>query len=203
MIYTTFKLCKEARACVASSRKFRKFKGGAEWPMDKPFPLTEVLEVLGLDDALWCLRCTTDQIAAGKFSRLLACDHAERVLPLYEKQFPGDSRVRDCIVMARDFANGRATREQLNAAWVAVRAAAEDAAWAAESAAWAAESAARAAARDAAESAARAAARAAESAARAAARAAESAAWAAGVAARAAERQWQTAHLKEMLEGEA
>jgi hypothetical protein len=85
-------------------------------------------------------------------ARLFACDCAERVLPLYERAVPGDTRPRESIAVARRFAAGAATPEELTAAWAA---------------AW---DAARAAARDAARDAARAAAGAA---ARAAARAAQ------------------------------
>ena len=122
-------------------------------------------------------------------ARLFACDVAERVLPIYEREYPTDSRPRQAIDMARHYANGDAIDEELAAARDAARAAARTPAWAARAAARAA----RAAARDAA----RAAAWAAEDAARAAARdaaraAAGDAAWAARDAARAAEREWQT-----------
>jgi hypothetical protein len=104
--------------------------------------------------------------------RLFACDCAERVLPLFEKDHPNDNRPRAAIETARRFANGQATWEELDATWAAVAAAwaawdaARDAARAAagaaaRDAAWAAaEAAAGAAARDAAWAAARDAARA-------------------------------------------
>ena len=92
-------------------------------------------------------------------ARLFAADCAEHVLPIFEKKHPGDSRARDAIAVARRFANGEATSDELAAARAAardaVRAAARDAAraagrdagWAAaRDAAWAA---ARAAGRDA------------------------------------------------------
>lgn len=88
-------------------------------------------------------------------ARLFACDCAERVLHLYEDKHPDDSRPRDAIAVARRFAVGNATRDELLAACgaaAAARDAARDArdaraAWgAASAAAWAAES---AAARDA------------------------------------------------------
>jgi hypothetical protein len=104
--------------------------------------------------------------------RLFACDCAERTLPLFETERPDDTRPRQAIETARRFADGKATREELDAAraaawdavwdaagaaagaaaWDAARAAAWDAAWAAAwDAAWAAAwDAARAAAWDAA-----------------------------------------------------
>jgi len=103
--------------------------------------------------------------------RLLACDIAESVLPIWEKAHPDDPRVRECIVTARKFALGLATERERDAAQAAARAAARDAAWAAWDAARAAWDAARAAARDAAR----------------AAQAAQAAAWAAWAARAAAE----------------
>ncbi len=72
-------------------------------------------------------------------ARLLAADYAERVLSLFERRYEGDDRPRNAIRVARAFANGDATQEELAAARDAAGAAARDAAGAA----------ARAAARDA------------------------------------------------------
>lgn len=63
-------------------------------------------------------------------ARLLACFCAEDVLPIWERSYPGDARPRETIAVARRFANGQATAEELaaawDAAWDAVRAAARD-----------------------------------------------------------------------------
>ena len=71
-----------------------------------------------------------------KSARLFAADCAERVLPIYEKDYPDDDRPRKAIQAARDYANGKITEEELDAAGDAARAAAwaaaRDAAWAAE-----------------------------------------------------------------------
>ncbi len=125
--------------------------------------------------------------------RRFAADCAERALPVYEAECPGDDRPRRAVEVARRHAEGAASGDELAAAADAARAAdwaAEAAAWdaadgAAWDAAWAAWDAARAAARAAAEGAAWAAA---------------GAAWAAaGAAAWAAERQWQADHLAHLL----
>jgi hypothetical protein len=76
-------------------------------------------------------------------ARLLACDCAERALPLFEKAYPEDQRPRQAVETARLFADGGATLEQLTAARDAARAAVENATrearWAAVwAAAWAA-----------------------------------------------------------------
>ena len=207
MLHTTFARLKEEGACKESYLKFARHKGGvSKWGKDTPFGLDEVLEVCGIDDALWCLPFTVEP--AGKIARLFACDCAERVLPIFEKSSPGDMRPRQAIETSRRFANGLATQAELEAA----RAAAWAAAWdAADAAAWDAADAARAAAWDAAWDAAdaawvaawaanSAAARAAADAARAAAR---DAAWAANSAAYSAanntEREWQAERLKQYL----
>ena len=123
-----------------------------------------------IEQTAWC-----DRIA-----RLFAADCAERVLPIFECERPGDDRPRLAIKAARDYANGAIDAAAWDAAW--------DAAWAA------ARDAARAAARDAAGDAARA--------------AAWAAAWAAagaaaGDAAGDAEREWQAQRLRQYLTGEA
>jgi hypothetical protein len=90
---------------------------------DEPLSILTILESNGLEDALWALRAVDGH---DREIRLLACDFAEHVLPIYEREYPNDRRVRTCIAVARRYATGDATHE----AW-----AARDAAWAA---AWAA-----------------------------------------------------------------
>jgi len=78
-------------------------------------------------------------------ARLFACDCAEAVLHIFEEEYPDDHGPRQAIEVARRYANGGATDEELAAAWDAAWAAAWDAA---RDAAWdAARAAALAAAR--------------------------------------------------------
>jgi hypothetical protein len=67
--------------------------------------------------------------------RLLACDFAEAVLPIYESARPGDFRPRHAIKVSRRYAVGEATAEELSAARESVREAARAAAGAAGTAA--------------------------------------------------------------------
>lgn len=119
----------------------------------------------------------TEQVTAwdARTARLFAADCAERVLPIYERQVPGDDRPRLAVEAAQLFAMGLIGAKDLSAAWAADIAAAAaavgDAACAARAAAWAA---ARDAARDA---------------------DADAAAWA-------AERDWQWHRLQQYLNGE-
>ena len=72
-----------------------------------------------------------------KTLRLFAADCAEHVLGLYESKYPNDTRPRNAIQAARDFANGRISLDELNAAAYAAyaNAAAAYAAYAAAAAA--------------------------------------------------------------------
>jgi hypothetical protein len=58
-----------------------------------------------------------------KTLRLFAADCAEHVLGLYESKYPNDNRPRNAIQAARDFANGRISLDELNAAAYAANAA--------------------------------------------------------------------------------
>jgi hypothetical protein len=87
-------------------------------------------------------RLIIDRKVAGITERTLrhfAADCAEQVLPIFEKERPGDDRPRLAIRAARDFADGTiraAARDTAgDAAWAAARAAARDAGWAAAGAA--------------------------------------------------------------------
>lgn len=133
-------------------------------------------ELIEGDDKIVCrsVRLLRKMHWDDRIARLFACDCVERVLPIYEKEYPDDKRPRHVIEVARLFAEGKTSDREL--------AAARDAAWAAAwGAAWGA---ARAAARVAAWVAARDAARA----------AAWGAAWD-------KERKWQTVRLMKWLEG--
>ena len=89
---------------------------------------------------------------ADKILRLIAADCAERVLPIFEKQYPGDDRPRKAILAARDYANGKIGAASMAAAGAASIAAAGAAsmasAWAAAGASMAAAGAAMTAAWD-------------------------------------------------------
>lgn len=102
---------------------------------DEVLPLDRILEINGLEDALWALR-SVDGI--DRQARLYACDCAQRVAHLNT-----DPRVQACIDTARKFANGEATEQDRAAAVTAARAAdvaaaGEAAGAAALTAAWAA-----------------------------------------------------------------
>jgi hypothetical protein len=143
---------------------------------------------------------------ASRALRIFACDCADRAISfLRARGIEPGPRSLSAIAVARRFAEGHATTDELDAAqaaaWAAARDASQDAAWAAaRDASWGA---AQAAARDAAQDAAWAAAQTASQ--DAVWDAAQGASWAAAgaaawAAARDAEIEWQRHHLAEMLD---
>ena len=96
---------------------------------DEPIELRRILEINGLDDALWALRSVP---GIDRAARLYACDCAQRVAHLNT-----DPRVQSVIDITRKFANGEATEQERAAAGAAAWDAAGDAAGAAAGdAAW-------------------------------------------------------------------
>lgn len=153
---TTLAEIRAASPCEEGWRKLLRHLGktAAEAKADTAeIPLSVVLDGNGMDDALWVLDCA---ICNQRIIALFAADCAERVLPIFEREMPGDDRPRRAIEAARDQNLSASAR---GAAWEAAcasaraaraaRASARAAAWAsARAAAWAALDSARAAALD-------------------------------------------------------
>ncbi len=94
---------------------------------DEPLAFAAILEINGLDDALWCCRAEPQH---SREWRLFAVACARRVQHLMT-----DARSIEALDIAERHANGLATDEELDAACAAACAATRSAAW---SAAWAA-----------------------------------------------------------------
>ena len=112
-------------------------KAGRLYEMEIPDDAVPHGEPVDKHAARW--RTPLRTVSLDRVLREFGCDCAERVLPFYETEFPEDARLRDAIDVARKFARGAATKEELAAAWAAAWAAAEAAAGAAAWAAGAAE----------------------------------------------------------------
>jgi hypothetical protein len=97
---------------------------------DEPLPYARIVEINGIDDALWACRAEPQH---AKEWRLFAVWCARKV-----EHFMEDERSRNALDVAERYANGHATDEELFAAWNAARAAAGAAALAAWNAARAA-----------------------------------------------------------------
>lgn len=138
MLHTTLKLLRTHHACEDRYIVFREAARAAGYKDGSFIPLVFALDSNGLEDTLWALRAVPQEEAANrdKLARLFACDCAERALPLYEKKYPQDLRPRNAIAVARQYAVGQATEEDLLAAEAAAAGAeATRAAWAAAEAA--------------------------------------------------------------------
>lgn len=129
---TTLARIKAANPCADSwQRALRKTGGLRKYGADTPITVRQIVDAMGLDDALWCLRTMPEHNARW---RLLAVRYARRVQHLMT-----DPRSVAALDMAERHALGTATDAELSAASAAARVASAEAeaAWvAAEDAAW-------------------------------------------------------------------
>jgi hypothetical protein len=92
---------------------------------DTQVSISHLLVSNGIQDTLWVIYNCLNSLPDFKYRhRNMVADFAESVVHLYQKEYPDDMRVQNCINMIR---NIDATEEELSAA----KAAARDAAWAA------------------------------------------------------------------------
>lgn len=94
------------------------------WLGDRIFEAEFLGEVVEADEKVVVRKCRLIRECTGwseKVAREFACECAERVLPLYEEQFPEDDSARNAIDTARKYANGEATLKDLSDARRAVR----------------------------------------------------------------------------------
>ena len=134
ILTTTLRLLRNAHACTPRYTFLRETLG-SQYGDNKPINLLAILKTNGLDDALWALQATAQN--CDMVARLMDADFAESVLPIWAKKYPKDDRPAKAIKAARDFARGKITRQELDAARDAARDAAGDAARAAAGdAAW-------------------------------------------------------------------
>ena len=207
----TLKDLRQAKACIAGYNKVvcslqgqpftnehRDMKSYIRFVYKEPISLSFILENNGLNDAFWALHCIKAAARDIRFFRVWCAWQVQHLMR--------DSRSTNALDVAERFANGKATKEELEAASAAANAA-RDAASRARDAVWTERVArdAASAAREAA-SAAASAARETASAASDAALAARDAVWAASVnasAARDAARAAQTEMFKLMCDGKA
>lgn len=127
-LHTTFALLRKHGACAHGYEELAKSLGGVtKYGNDTPILFVQILDSNGVDDCLWALRATpADQTSArDRTARLIACDFAEQLLSSWQKERPNDTRVADCIAVARRYAEGNASEEERIAAWRA----ASNAAW--------------------------------------------------------------------------
>jgi hypothetical protein len=118
-LQTTFDLLRSKGACESGYRTLAKALGGVEaYGSTKPIDIQRIVETNGFRDALWSLRAVMPeqkQIARRVLVEF-ACRVAERVLPIYEKKYPGDTRPRAAIDAARAFAESKISLQDLREA---------------------------------------------------------------------------------------
>ena len=129
---TTLAKIKAANPCQHRWKAgLRKAGGLRKYGADTPITVRQILDAMGLDDALWCLRTMPEHDSRW---RLLAVRYARRVQNLMT-----DPRSLAALDVAERHARGLATDEELDAARGAAWAAADEVAdeVVAEAAAWA------------------------------------------------------------------
>jgi hypothetical protein len=126
---TTLNLIRSHGLCQEGWEKLLKHLGKTKAD-DEPLPLRVILESNGLDHALWCLRAVPN---CGKEVRLFAVWSARQVQHLMTHP-----RSLSALDVAERHVDGKATDEELAAAWAAARDAAWEIGLEAEYAAWAA-----------------------------------------------------------------
>ena len=113
MICTTLNKIREHYPCPDGWQKLLAGLNKAE-PDDELLPLVTILDLNGLDAALWALRT----IDCDRESRLLAVAYARQVQHLMT-----DARSVAALDVAEKFTKGKATREELIEAYAAAEAA--------------------------------------------------------------------------------
>ena len=109
-------------------RKVAKALGGIRrYGEDTPIPLTRILEIRGLEDALCCLRnvLPEEQGRRDILARLLACNYAEHIAPRWQAPIGIVWKPSDTIEVVRRFARGEATTEELRTAEASAEAVAD------------------------------------------------------------------------------
>lgn len=86
MLVTNFRLLKMNGACKERYRALAKALGGIKrYGEDTPITISQILDICGIDDALWALRACPE---SERFSILLACNYAEHALRCFELAYP-------------------------------------------------------------------------------------------------------------------
>jgi len=100
---TSFRQLHKAGACPERYRYLAKRLGGIKgYGRDTPITIVQILDICGLDDALWALRACPEH---DDFKCILCLDYAEHVLPLAEMLFHDNGKIRECLHAIRDYVN--------------------------------------------------------------------------------------------------
>lgn len=134
MIYTTLNDIDYYEPCAEGWQQLLKGLGKTRAD-DEPLALSTVLDINGLDDTLWCLRCVPGEASRWRLYAVWCARQVQHLLL--------DIRSLAAIDVAERYAQGMATDEELSAsctgAWAAVVADASVGGGAPAAAAWAAD----------------------------------------------------------------
>jgi hypothetical protein len=86
MLHTTFRLARQAGACREEYQKVAQALGDPEsYGLDRPIPLSVVLEHTSLSSALWALRCVLpeEESERDRIARLFAYAAQTRIFLTY------------------------------------------------------------------------------------------------------------------------
>ena len=122
MITITLNAIRNHRPCTTGWEKLLNYLGKTKAD-DTPFPLVTVLESNGLDDALWCCRCLPEYDSAWRLFAVWCARQVQHMMT--------DPRSISALDVAKRFASGEVTAEELAAARAAALAAVSAATWAA------------------------------------------------------------------------
>jgi len=122
MLYTTLRLLHQREGCLAYSAQFARLVELC--PLSYSISLVQIRQATDMEFALWSLRATTTPDAAERVAWLLACDYAERVLPVWTRVREEDPRLAQAIETVRKVAWGKVSADNLasarhaaNSAW--------------------------------------------------------------------------------------
>lgn len=115
MIYTTLNRIREHEPCADGWRKLLKYLGKTG-PDDAPLAYIVILDAVGLDDALWCLRAEPQHASIWRMYAVRCVRRVQHLLT--------DERSLQALDVAERHARGLATDVELDAARSAARAAA-------------------------------------------------------------------------------
>ena len=96
MHYTTLNKIRSLSPSIYSFGKLLNHLGKTKAD-DDPISMKVILDSNGIDDAIWCIRALDKQSAVG-----FAIYCAEKVLPIFEKEYPDDDRPRKAIEAAKN-----------------------------------------------------------------------------------------------------
>jgi hypothetical protein len=104
MYKITLQDAKKMRACRSGIEKALK-----AYPDQTEISLRQLLDSNGIEDAVWALRCIDDK----NTELLFRVDIASLVVPVYEKWYPNDFRVRNYIKAMYDFVDKKISEKDL------------------------------------------------------------------------------------------